>query len=109
MANTLTPDSFNSPARVSLKRIRAALLDTYADIYGIARVPAPLATLTIRPRPAATIPGTISRQHRKGPRILVSNARHQSAGSASQVGPKGPPAPALLISRAIGPSLSRAS
>src|SRR5262245_36150299 len=70
----------------------------------MARVPAPLATLTTRPRARANIPGNSARVQSSGPRRLTSTHRHQSSGSVSASGPTGPPMPALLTSRSIGPS-----
>src|SRR4051812_46907977 len=48
--------------------------------------------------------GITALQQRWTPRTFTSSTRHHSFGSSSQVGPSGPPMPALATRRSIGPS-----
>src|SRR5690348_9736727 len=76
MENAAMPCDSDSSASTSVNRMSAHLLATYDDIYGIGRVPAPLATLMILPRLRSTMPGRIARQHRNGPRTFTSKLFH---------------------------------
>jgi len=70
------------------------------------RYAAPLVTLTMRPPPRASIPGTTARQHRNTPRTLISNTCHHDAGCSWSKVTVGPCTPALLTSRSTGPACS---
>src|SRR5262249_52773804 len=99
----------SSPASISLNRCTAALLAGYAVDGGPpGRYAAPLATLTIRPRPRAIIPGSAARQQWNVPSTFTSNTCHHSAGSTSVRGPVGPLIPALSTRSSTSPAAATA-
>src|ERR1039457_3265074 len=75
-------------------------------MYGTLTVPAPLATLMMRPCRRAIILLTTALQQSIGPLRFTSTFLHHSVESVSHVGPNGPPTPAALTSRVMGPSSS---
>ncbi len=60
-------------------------------------------TMITRPALRSTMPGRISCRNSTGALMCTAWAAHQRSGSANQMGPKGPPTPALLTRRVVGP------
>ena len=99
--------SRNSRARLCVKPISPNLAALCADRFASPRIPWMEATLTMRPRPRATIPGRTARQKLAAPVRFVERTRSHSSGVRLRKGFQRK-TPALLTRMSTGPNSASA-
>src|SRR5438105_6570272 len=99
------PFCTTSIASARVKPTSACFAATYAVTYGYPRKPAMLETLTIRPYPRASIPGSTAREQRNAERRLTDSMRSSTASLVFRKGALSA-APALLTRMSTGASPS---